>query len=253
MQPPPKQKLWHSNLSKYLGLELEGPCDKQLHVQALERELARSLIGWRLTVVSLGLLAGACRPEGVHAPASPSVLYESCNTCHGPGGEGNKGLGAPAIAGLPGWYVETSLHKFRTGLRGAHPDDPEGLRMRPMSRQLMDDAEVATVAKYVGALKPVPAAVATVQGGDVEAGKKLFAACAACHGADGRGNEVLKAPPIAGQHDWYLRSQLLKFKAGIRGTVPGDTGGALMRPMSMTLADEQAIKNVVAYVATLTR
>jgi hypothetical protein len=41
------------------------------------------------------------------------------------------------------------------------------------------------------------------------------------------------------------------FRSGIRGTNAKDTTGALMRPMSMTLADEQAILDVIAYITTL--
>jgi len=75
--------------------------------------------------------------------------------------------------------------------------------------------------------------------------------CAACHGADGKGNVQMNAPPLAGQHDWYLLAQLKKFKAGHRGLNPKDVTGGQMRPMAMTLADEQAMKNVVAHIQTL--
>ena len=40
-------------------------------------------------------------------------------------------------------------------------------------------------------------------------------------------------------------------EAGVRGAKPGDTYGALMRPMSLTLPDEQALKDVIAYVMSL--
>ena len=90
-------------------------------------------------------------------------------------------------------------------------------------------------------------------GGDATAGAGNYAVCTACHGPEGKGNEQLHAPPIAGQHDWYLVSQLKKFKAGIRGTNPKDITGGQMRPMSMTLADEQAMKNVVAHISTLAK
>ena len=93
----------------------------------------------------------------------------------------------------------------------------------------------------------------TLQGGDATAGSGAYAVCTACHGPDGKGNQALNAPPIAGQHDWYLVSQLKKFKSGIRGTHPKDITGAQMRPMSMTLADEQAMKNVVAHISTLAK
>ena len=34
---------------------------------------------------------------------------------------------------------------------------------------------------------------------------------------------------------------------------PGDASGALMRPMSMTLPDEQAMHDVIAYIKTLAK
>jgi cytochrome c oxidase subunit 2 len=201
-------------------------------------------------LISIGLVLIGCRPDGVHTPASGKVLYASCVSCHGVQGEGRKDYGAPSIAGLPRWYVESQLKKFRTGLRGAHPDDVEGLRMRPMSRQMMSDFEVAEVSRFVAELKAARAP-ATIEGGNVEAGKAAYALCTACHGPQGLGNEAPKAPPIVGQHDWYLLSSLQKFKSGVRGTAPGDQWGSTMRPMAMTLADEQAMKNVVAYVGSL--
>ena len=87
---------------------------------------------------------------------------------------------------------------------------------------------------------------------DVAAGKTAYAVCAACHGPDGGGNQALNSPRIAGQEDWYLKRQLEAFRAGIRGTAPGDVAGSQMRPMAMTLADAAAIDNVVAYIKTLT-
>ena len=82
--------------------------------------------------------------------------------------------------------------------------------------------------------------------------RALFAACAACHGANAGGNQALNAPRTAGQHGWYVKRQLQAFKDGIRGTAAGDVYGAQMRPMAMTLTTEAALDNVVAYIATLT-
>jgi cytochrome c oxidase subunit 2 len=98
------------------------------------------------------------------------------------------------------------------------------------------------------------AALLTMSAGaaDVAAGKVLYNVCAACHGPAGAGNQALNSPRIAGQEDWYLKRQLEAFKAGIRGTTPGDVPGSQMRPMAMTLADAAAIDNVVAYIKTLT-
>lgn len=189
-------------------------------------------------------------PEGSAKTLAGSELFEACVACHGAQGAGNLTLGAPAIAGLPAWYVEAQLTKFRTGVRGAHPDDLEGLRMRPMARQLRGPEEVSAVARHVATLAATPAP-ATLTGGDAAAGATAYAVCAACHGPAGKGQESLRAPPLAGQSDWYLLAQLKKFKAGVRGTSPQDTSGATMRPMAMTLADEQAMKNVLAHLSTM--
>jgi cytochrome c553 len=81
----------------------------------------------------------------------------------------------------------------------------------------------------------------------------LYATCAACHGADGRGNEALKAPPLVGQNDWYIVAQLKKFKEGIRGADPQDASGQQMRAMVNVLPDETAVRNVAAYIRTLSQ
>ena len=116
---------------------------------------------------------------------------------------------------------------------------------------MANEREVATITQYVAGMKPTRAAPSMT--GDAEAGKAAYAVCGACHGQGGLGNEQLKAPPLAGQADWYLVSQMKKFKSGIRGAAPGDTMGATMRPMAMTMPDEQAMKNVAAYIATFPR
>jgi len=87
--------------------------------------------------------------------------------------------------------------------------------------------------------------------GDAAKGKTLYAVCVACHGANGEGNQALHSPALAGQEDWYLKSQIKNFKEGIRGAVQGDTWGSTMAPMANTLTTDQAIDDVVAYILTL--
>jgi cytochrome c oxidase subunit 2 len=87
--------------------------------------------------------------------------------------------------------------------------------------------------------------------GDAEAGRPLYAVCAACHGAQAEGNPAMHAPKLSGQGDWYLKRQLNYFKHGARGAHEGDIYGKQMAPMAATLADDAAIDNVVAYIQTL--
>lgn len=82
-------------------------------------------------------------------------------------------------------------------------------------------------------------------------GKALYATCVACHGAEGEGNEALKAPAIGGQTQDYLIRQLSNFKSGVRGGNAEDTGGAQMRTMAATLETEQAVEQVAAYIAAM--
>jgi cytochrome c553 len=199
-----------------------------------------------------GLCAVGClKPDGAKKTLPGHELYAACASCHGQNAEGNAKLAAPAIAGLPAWYLEAQLVKFRSGHRAYHPEDVAGLRMRPMSRQMMDMGEVKAVSAHVAGL-PVQKSASTL-GGDAAAGAASYATCLACHGAKGEGNQALNAPPIAQMPDWYLLTQLKNFKAGMRGTHPEDTSGKTMQPMSMTLVDEQAMKNVIAHIGTLSK
>ncbi len=212
---------------------------------------SKSLNPLMLASVALVAVLSGCRPDGAKKTLPGKELYAACVNCHGKDGYGQQNIAAPAIAGLPAWYLEAQFYKFRTGVRGAHPDDLEGLRMRPMSRQMLDDGEIKAVVAYVASM-PVKNQARTIEG-DVVAGAQSYATCTACHGPDGKGNQALNAPPIVGQHDWYLVSQIKKFKTGVRGAHPKDVTGAQMRPMAMTLADEQAMKNVVAHIGTLAK
>jgi cytochrome c553 len=177
-------------------------------------------------------------------------LYQSCQPCHGADAGGNPAILAPSIAGLPEWYIEAQLMKFRSAKRGYHFDDIAGLRMRPMALSMPTTDDVKTVAAYIAQL-PRVTHPPMVEGGDANKGKALFATCVACHGPDAAGNKAMNAPPIAGADDWYLLEQLGKFKKKIRGDGTIDQVGATMQAMSLSLPDEQAMKDVVAYIKTL--
>jgi len=88
-------------------------------------------------------------------------------------------------------------------------------------------------------------------GGDAVAGASLYAVCAACHGVQAEGNAAMHAPRLAGQGAWYLQRQLHHFKQGIRGAHEKDVHGKTMAPMALTLVDDNAVRNVSAYIAAL--
>lgn len=194
------------------------------------------------------LVASGCMRGSASTPIAGSELFEACVACHGTAGEGNPAIGAPAIAGLPQWYVTSQLTRFQTGLRGKHPDDVEGLKMRAMSNQMLSEAETTAVASHVASMPHVSSPAVT--GGDPAMGQQAFTLCVACHGAKGEGNQAVNAPPLAGLDDWYVAAQLRKFRAGIRGTVTGDSIGPVMQAMSLTIAPEN-INHLATYVHSL--
>ncbi|RTR04457.1 cytochrome c [Halomonas nitroreducens] len=89
-------------------------------------------------------------------------------------------------------------------------------------------------------------AVDALAAGDPAAGEGKVAACAACHGTDGKGTAPIY-PNLAGQSATYLESALKAYRAGERG------GGmsAIMAPQAQSLSDED-IADIAAYYASLT-
>jgi len=177
-------------------------------------------------------------------------LYAPCASCHGSEGEGNQKLGAPRLAGQQGWYIERQLRNWRDGIRGTHAEDLYGMQMRPMAMTLSNDAAISKVASFIGTLQGAPLKP-TIKG-NTDSGKSAYLTCIACHGAEGEGNKALNAPKIAGLPDWYIARQLRSFKKGIRGSHQKDIYGMQMRPMAMTLANDEAVDNVASYISTFT-
>jgi cytochrome c oxidase subunit 2 len=180
--------------------------------------------------------------------AAGKQLYAVCATCHGLQAEGNPALHAPKLSGQGDWYLQRQLKYFKQGTRGTHDQDVFGKMMAPMAATLGDDAAIDNVSAYIKTLPDNPAP-ATVDG-YAKDGQKSYVTCAACHGSDGRGNQAMNAPRLAGMSDWYLITQLNNFKHGIRGAHPKDMYGPQMASMAATLANDQAIDNLVSYINT---
>lgn len=85
---------------------------------------------------------------------------------------------------------------------------------------------------------------------DADRARQFFGMCASCHGKHGEGNATLKAPPIAGLPEWYLKAQLDKFRNGARASHPRDLVGLRMRPIGRTLDDADTVL-MAGYVSAL--
>jgi cytochrome c oxidase cbb3-type subunit III len=135
-------------------------------------------------------------PELARDPRAMAIgerlFINNCAACHGSDAKGSKGF--PNLTdddwlygGAPEKIVET-ITQGRIGM------------MPPMAAAVGSAADVSNVAHYVLSLSgsphnPIAAA----------AGRAKFAACAACHGADGKGNTALGAPNLTDKiwlHGW---------------------------------------------------
>lgn len=100
---------------------------------------------------------------------------------------------------------------------------------------------LATAATTASADQPV----------DQAAGEKLWKFCAFCHNADGLGQSRSDAPKLAGNAAWYTERQLRNFRKKIRGYHPEDIPGLQMVVYSVPLVDDQAIRDMAAYIASM--
>ena len=211
--------------------------------------MSRLLISMLLSGLALLIVA----PMSFAEPnlENGKTKFVVCEACHMPTGSGSKEIGAPRIAGQNPWYEQRQLQNFKAGIRGTKPEDTFGAVMRPMALTLPTDQDIVDVIAYFDTLKPeiLPQ---TIQGGDAAKGKETYAICAACHGDDGTGIEVLSAPRVAGIPDWYLDRQIRNFDSGTRGTHAEDIFGHQMGVIQkLMLPDDKTILDVIAYINTL--
>ncbi len=120
------------------------------------------------------------------------LFANNCATCHGADARGSKGFpnltdGDWLYGGAPEKIQET-ITKGRQGT------------MPPMAAAIGGADDVRNVANYVLSLSGSPHNSVAAQ-----LGKPKFLACAACHGADGKGNQALGAPNLTDKvwlHGW---------------------------------------------------
>ena len=163
-------------------------------------------------VMALAMLgAQAAAPKGDVAAGRIRSESERCQECHGLDGNGNGEDGKFArLAGQYPAYIAKQLQDFRSGAR-KHD------YMMVMAKSL-EEADIVDIAAYYGSLP-------TMRGEPVQAddavARRLFTACAGCHGARGKGTGDAAFPVIGGQDVKYLRNQLLAWRSGERRNSPG--------------------------------
>ena len=156
-------------------------------------------------------VAQAAAPKGDVAAGRIKSESERCQECHGADGNGHGEDGKFArLAGQYPAYIAKQLQDFRSGAR-KHD------YMMVMAKSL-EEADIADIAAYYGSL---PTMRADTPRSDTETARRLFATCALCHGAQGKGSGDAAFPVIGGQDVKYLRNQLLAWRSGERRNSPG--------------------------------
>lgn len=159
------------------------------------------------------------KPEDLAGDAAAMAIGErlfmnNCAQCHGSDARGAKGFpnltdgdwlhgGAPDV-------IKTTLVNGRIGV------------MPPMAAAVGTPEEVRDVANYVLSLSGSPHdAVRAAQG------KAKFAACAACHGQDGKGTQALGAPNLTDGiwlHGWGEEAIVRAVNNGFTNQMPAQAG-----------------------------
>lgn len=150
---------------------------------------------------------------------------------------------------VPGMITSFWVKPTRTGSFDALCEQLCGLAHFAMRGRVIVDTDAdfnAWLAK-----QPTYAQTKAAVAGDANLGKAQYMVCAACHGDQAQGNRDVNAPKLSGQAPWYLIRQLEAFKHGLRGGENDTVEAKQMAPMAMTLPDEAAVKNVVAYITSL--
>ncbi len=181
--------------------------------------------------------------------AGAAHFQKVCAQCHGAEGEGNVELKAPSIANLPDWYVAIQIGKFQRHWRGTKPEDVPGIQMHAIAQSL-DKVAVRDLAGYIRSMEIHPTQV-TLEGGDAERGAQLFRErCMECHRYNGRGESAFRSGQLIGLQDWYIVSQLTKFRDGVRGHNEDDLEGGKMHRVTERMTD-QSFLDLAAHIADL--
>jgi len=176
----------------------------------------------------------------------PNAQY--CLVCHGSNAQGNVAIQAPNLTVLPEWYLQKQLNGFRAGWRGGHGNNAYSQEMMAVAK-VMTEAEMSAALAFIRSFTPV--AAKAVGQGDQARGKALYQQCQSCHGENGAGVAELQAPPLAGQHSWYLQRQLEAFRHGERGIDSADVQGQMMRQVALGLNQPADIQDLVAYISSI--
>jgi cytochrome c oxidase cbb3-type subunit 3 len=159
------------------------------------------------------------------------LFLNTCAQCHGSDAQGVRGY--PNLTDSDWLYggdpqtIMATLHDGRSGF------------MPPMADAVGNADDVLNVAHYVLSLSGT-----THDAAKAQLGQAKFAACAACHGEDGKGIQAMGAPNLADKI-WLYGSSIDSITEGI------NKGRKNLMPAYKGLFDEDKLHLLAAYVWSL--
>jgi len=161
-----------------------------------------------------------------------NLFLTYCTVCHGSDAQGFSGF--PNLTDgdwLYGGEPDTIVQTLTNGRNGNMP---------PMADSIGGEEGVEQMANYVLTLSGREDADATL----AAAGKEKFAVCAACHGADGKGNQMLGAPNLT-DDIWLYGGTLNAIKYTL------NNGRAGVMPAQKSLLSDTKIRMLATYIYSL--
>ncbi|NRT55554.1 cytochrome-c oxidase, cbb3-type subunit III [Sphaerotilus uruguayifluvii] len=138
------------------------------------------------------------------------LFVNTCAGCHGSDARGSKGFPNLTdndwLGGSGPEYIAKTIAEGRQGM------------MPPMAAAVGSADDVKNVANYVLSLSGSPNDSIRAQ-----LGKSKFGACAACHGADGKGNQAIGAPNLTDKvwlHGWGEAAVMAMVNNGKTNVMP---------------------------------
>ncbi|MBG9390189.1 cytochrome-c oxidase, cbb3-type subunit III [Caenimonas aquaedulcis] len=142
------------------------------------------------------------------------LFMNNCAQCHGSDARGSKGF--PNLADTD-WLHGGSPDKIKETITGGRH-----AQMPAMAAAVGSSDDVKNVANYVLSLSNSPHDSVRAQ-----LGKSKFTACAACHGADGKGNQAIGAPNLTDDvwlHGWGEQAIVSMINNGKVNDMPAQSG-----------------------------
>jgi len=170
---------FYPGLGSYPGL-LKWTSVGQYEAEQAKARETMSAVYAKYTPLPAEALAQDAQAMGI----GERLFLNNCAQCHGSNGRGSKGF--PNLTDNDWLYggthdiIKTTLINGRSG------------NMPPMAAAVGSADDVRNVSNYVLSLSGAAHNAAAA-----ELGKTKFAVCAACHGAEGKGNQALGAPNLS--------------------------------------------------------